>query len=159
MCYIACLEYPRTWNWTPEWDWGYGDCMKWISSSEIKERIWVKRWFLGWVIASMKSTKVQTLSAYCVASQDHASCKKVWHAHEHFFRIAKNGRLRIAVRCWKCWISATERFQVRCGLTDRQTHRQPDYSNPRCAYAPRVKNCRRAKYLVRKEHGRVQYEC
>ena len=56
----------------------------------------------GMSTATMKSTKVQTLGVYYVALQGHASCKKVWYSHAHFFRIAKNGQLRIAIRCWKC---------------------------------------------------------
>ena len=112
----------------------------------------------------MKSTKVRTLGVYCVALQGHASCKKVWHMHARFFGITKNGWLRIAVQCVKCWISAMKQFQrnphkyfdLRCLLstwhrsqdeqtlqrwdvtwqTDRQTHR-PNY-NPHCAWAPRV---------------------
>ena len=35
---------------------------------------------------------------------------------------------------------------MRCDLTDRHTDR-PNYSNPRCACAPRVNNMRRASYL------------
>ena len=48
------------------------------------------------------------------SSRRYAQARKhdAWsnNAHAHFPR-SKNGRLKIAVQCRKCWISATERFQ------------------------------------------------
>ena len=38
----------------------------------------------------------------------------------------------------------TDAPEVRCDLTDRHTHTHDNYSNPRCACAPRVNNLREA---------------
>ena len=53
----------------------------------------------------------------------------------------------------------TDAPQVRCDLTDRQTDTQNNYSNPRCACAPRVNKADSNQRLVWADYENCLFAC
>ena len=136
----------------------------WLANRQLTHALLFCWWSVYSVFRAVRGRTALHFS-YIATWQYVQAIYKVWsnNAHVRFPRSLKWLTTQIDVPYSKCWISAMERFQrkphkifislpvtsisgwtdtpaVRCGLTDRHTHKhteKPNYSNSRCTCVPR----------------------